>query len=153
MLKRYGVFVGVMALVAMVSIAAFGQDAPLVSEQVQEAAASALDQGLTYIDSAATYLGRGVLYIINLITDDRVSTDLEKPIGYLALITLILILFGLLDFARRIIWIGIIVGWVLLVVRIILDALNLCVSYEVDMPIDKLFYCCTAKLNKTNQKL
>ena len=125
MLKRYGVFVGVMALVAMVSIAAFGQDAPLVSEQVQEAAASALDQGLTYIDSAATYLGWGVLYIINLITDDRVSTDLEKPIGYLALITLILILFGLLDFARRIIWIGIIVGWVLLVVRIILDALNL----------------------------
>lgn len=125
MLKRYGVFVGVMALVAMVSMATFGQDAPLVSEQVQEAAASALDQGLTYIDSAATYLGRGVLYIINLITDDRVSTDLEKPIGYLALITLILILFGLLDFARRIIWIGIIVGWVLLVVRIILDALNL----------------------------
>ena len=125
MLKRYGVFIGVMALVTMVSIAAFGQDAPLVSEQVQEAAASALDQGLTYIDSVATYLGQGVLYIINLITDDRVSTDLEKPIGYLALITVLLILFGLLDFARRIIWIGIIVGWVLLVVRIILDALNL----------------------------
>jgi len=125
MLKRYGVFIGVMALVTMVSIAAFGQDAPLVSEQVQEAAASALDQGLTYIDSVATYLGQGVLYIINLITDDRVSSELEKPIGYLALITLILILFGLLDFARRIIWIGIIVGWVLLVVRIILDALNL----------------------------
>ena len=125
MLKRYGVFIGVMVLVTMVSIAAFGQDAPLVSEQVQEAAASALDQGLTYIDSVATYLGQGVLYIINLITDDRVSSELEKPIGYLALITLILILFGLLDFARRIIWIGIIVGWVLLVVRIILDALNL----------------------------
>lgn len=125
MLKRYGVFVGVMALVAMVSMAAFGQDAPLVSEQVQKAAASALDQGLTYIDSAATYLGQGALYIINLITDDRVSSELEKPIGYLAFITLILILFGLLDFARRIIWIGIIVGWVLLVVRIILDALNL----------------------------
>lgn len=125
MLKRYGIFVAVMALVAMVSMAAFGQDAPSVSEQVQETAASALDQGLTYIDSAATYLGQGVLYIINLITDDRVSTDLEKPIGYLALITLLLILFGLLEFARRIIWIGIIVGWVLLVVRIILDALNL----------------------------
>ena len=125
MLKRYCVFVAVMALVAMVSMAAFGQDAPSVSEQVQETAASALDQGLTYIDSAATYLGQGVLYIINLITDDRVSTDLEKPIGYLALITLLLILFGLIDFARRIIWIGIIVGWVLLVVRIILDALNL----------------------------
>ncbi|MCK5245412.1 hypothetical protein KAJ02_11140 [Candidatus Bipolaricaulota bacterium] len=125
MLKRYGVLVGVMGMVLIVSLAAFGQDAPLVSEQVQEAAASALDQGLTYIDSAAKYLGQGALYIINLITNDRVSTDLEKPIGYLALITLILILFGLLDFARRVIWIGIIVGWVLLIVRIILDALNL----------------------------
>ena len=125
MLKRYGVFVGVMAMVLIVSIATFGQDAPSVSAQVQETAASALDQGLTYIDSAAKYLGQGVLYILNLITDDRVSSDLEKPIGYLALITLILILFGLLDFMRRVIWIGIIVGWVLLIVRIILDALNL----------------------------
>jgi len=125
MLKRYGVFVGVMAMVLIVSIATFGQDAPSVSAQVQETAASALDQGLTYIDSAAKYLGQGVLYILNLITDDRVSSDLEKPIGYLALITLILILFGLLDFTRRVIWIGIIVGWVLLIVRIILDALNL----------------------------
>ena len=125
MLKRYGVFVGVLAMVCIVSIASFGQDAGSVSTQVQETAASALDQSLTYIDSAATYLGQGVLYLLNMITDDRVSANLEKPIGYLAFITLILILFGLLDFARRVIWIGIIVGWVLLVVRIVLDALNI----------------------------
>lgn len=125
MVKRYGVFVGVVAMVCIVSIASFGQDAGSVSTQVQETAASALDQSLTYIDSAATYLGQGVLYLLNMITDDRVSADLEKPIGYLAFITLLLILFGLLDFARRVIWIGIIVGWVLLVVRIVLDALNI----------------------------
>ena len=125
MLKRYSVLVGVLAMVCIVSIASFGQDAGAVSAQVQETASSALDQSLTYIDSAATYLGQGVLYLLNMITDDRVSADLEKPIGYLAFITLILILFGLLDFARKVIWIGIIVGWVLLVVRIILDALNI----------------------------
>jgi len=62
---------------------------------------------------------------LNLITNDRVSGGLEKPIGYLALITVILLLFGILDFARKIIWIGIIVGWVLLIVRIVLDALNI----------------------------
>ena len=56
MLKRYGVFVGVLAMVCIVSIASFGQDAGSVSTQVQETAASALDQSLTYIDSAATYL-------------------------------------------------------------------------------------------------
>jgi len=105
------------------------QTQPVVSqppqEPIRDAAESAVNQALTYIDSIATYLGQGVLYVLNLITGDRVSADLQKPIGYLALITLILLLFGLLDFARRVIWIGIIVGWVLLIVRIILDALNL----------------------------
>ena len=125
MFKRSSILVVVLAMLCVVSVASFGQDAPLISEQVQETASSALDQGLTYIDSAANYLGQGVLYLLNMITDDRVSSELEKPIGYLALITLILILFGLLDFARRVIWIGIIVGWVLLIVRIVLDALNI----------------------------
>ncbi len=123
--KRCSALLAVLAVLLILSTAAVGQTAPAVSSQVQQTAASALDQVLTYVDSAANYVGQGVLYVLNLITDNRVSTDLQKPIGYLALITLILILFGLLDFARRIIWIGIIVGWVLLIVRIILDALNL----------------------------
>jgi len=106
MFKHASVFVGILAMILLVSVVSVAQtDAPL--------------------DSAANYVGQGVLYLLNMITDDRVSSDLEKPIGYLALITLILILFGLLDFARRVIWIGIIVGWVLLVVRIVLDALNI----------------------------
>ena len=125
MLKRLSVVIAVLVMLSAVSVLSFGQDAPLASAQIEETAASALDQGLTYIDSVANYLGQGVLYLINMITDDRVSPDLEKPIGYLTFITLILILFGLLDFARRVIWIGIIVGWVLLVVRIVLDALNI----------------------------
>ena len=125
MLKRCSIFVGITVMLLLVSFASFAQDTPLISEQVQETAATALDQGLTYIDSAAQYLGRGVLYLLNLVTKDRVSSDLEKPIGYLAVITLILVLFGLLEIARRVIWLGIIVGWVLLVVRIVLDALKL----------------------------
>jgi hypothetical protein len=124
--KKCAVVYVLLAVVFLVPLVAQSQDAtPTVSEPVRETAQTALDQILTYIDSAATYLGQGVLYVLNLITNDRVSPDLEKPIGYLAFITLILLLFGLLDFARRIIWIGIIVGWVLLIVRIILDALNI----------------------------
>jgi predicted NBD/HSP70 family sugar kinase len=126
MFKRSAFLVGVAATILVASLAACAQTAaPSVSDQVRDATAPALDQALTYIDSAAKYLGQGVLYLLNLITDNRVSSDLEKPIGYLALITVILILFGLLDVARRIIWIGIVVGWVLLIVRVILDALNL----------------------------
>jgi len=101
------------------------QTQPAAPSGVSQTAGSVIDQVLTFIDSASTYLGQGVIYLLNLITGDRVSSTLEKPIGYLAFITVILLLFGLLDFARKIIWIGIIVGWVLLVVRIILDALKL----------------------------
>ena len=125
MKKHTGFIIGVAAVLLLGSIGLVAQETPVVSPEIQEAASSALDQALTFIDSSANYLGQGVLYILNLVTGDRVSDDLQKPIGYLALITLILILFGLLDVARRIIWIGIIVGWVLLIVRIILDALNL----------------------------
>jgi len=109
------------ATMSLVSLVAMGQQA----QSIQNTAETAVDQALTYIDSAATYLGQGVLYVLNLITNDRVASTLQKPIGYLAFITLILLLFGLLDFAKRIIWIGIIVGWVLLIVRVILDALKL----------------------------
>jgi hypothetical protein len=116
---------GLIALLSGVSVLGVAQDAPALPQSVRETAESAIDQVLTFIDSASTYLGQGVVYLLNLITNDRVSTSLEKPIGYLAFITLILLLFGLLDFARKIIWIGIIVGWVMLIVRIVLDALNL----------------------------
>jgi len=117
--------IGLILLVCGAAIGGMAQDATPVASEVSRSAGSVIDQILTFIDSASTYLGQGVVYLLNLITGDRVSSELEKPIGYLAFITIILLLFGLLDFAKRIIWIGIIVGWVLLVVRIILDALNL----------------------------
>ena len=116
---------GVALILCFAAVGGLAQSQPAAPSTVAQTTGSVIDQILTFIDSASTYLGQGVVYVLNLITGDRVSSDLEKPIGYLAFITIILLLFGLLDFARRIIWIGIIVGWVLLVVRIILDALNL----------------------------
>jgi len=122
--KERSTCIAVLILLATFAGPVLAQDS-LLPEDVREAADSAVNQALTFIDSAASYLGQGVLYLLNLITGDRVSSNLEKPIGYLAFITLILLLFGVLDFARKAIWVGIIVGWVLLIVRIILDALNL----------------------------
>ena len=116
-----------LALVVLVSVVVGGAGVGAVAQaesSLSETAASAGELALTYIDSTATYIGQGIVYVLNLITGDRVSRTLEKPIGYLGLITGILLLFGLLDFARKIIWIGIIVGWALLIVRIVLDALN-----------------------------
>lgn len=123
-LRRCVVLASAMILLAVAAVPIYAQDVS-VPVEVQENAESAIDQALTFIDSAANYLGQGVLYLLNLITDNRVSNQLQKPIGYLALITLILLVFGILDFARKIIWVGIIVGWALLIVRVVLDALNL----------------------------
>ncbi|MCK4599929.1 hypothetical protein KAU37_08960 [Candidatus Bipolaricaulota bacterium] len=118
--SRIVIVLSVAALVLGIGLCAVGQE----TETLRDAATSAGELALTYIDSTATYIGQGIVYILNLITGDRISHDLEKPVGYLGLITGILLLFALLDAARKIIWIGIIVGWALLIVRIVLDALR-----------------------------
>ncbi len=120
--KRIAVF-GLAGLLLVAALVGVGQQVA-APQSLRQATPTAVDQALTFVESVSNYLGQGLLYVLNLITGDRVSQDLEKPLGYLALITLILIFFGLIEFARKVIWIGIIVGWVLLVVRIILDALK-----------------------------
>ena len=120
--KRIAIF-GLAGLLLAAALVGVGQQvaAPPSAKHVGP---SAVDQVLTFVESISNYLGQGLLYVLNLITGNRLSSDLEKPIGYLALITLILIFFGLIEFARKVIWVGIIIAWVLLVVRIVLDALN-----------------------------
>ncbi len=84
------------------------------------------DQLLTFIQSAAELLGEGIVRLLNLILprDRAVGPDLVQPLGYLGLITVVLLLFGILEAARKVIWIVVIVGWALLLVRIVLDALR-----------------------------
>ena len=115
-----GMFCVVAALAVGIGSLALAQD----TDVLRETAVSTGELALTYIDSVATYIGQGIVYVLNLISGDRVSRDLEKPIGYLGLITGILLLFSVLAAARKIIWVAIIIGWALLIVRIILDALR-----------------------------
>ncbi len=120
--KRIAIF----ALAGLLLAAAFvgvGQQVA-APHNVKQASPSAVDQVLTFVESVSDYLGRGLVYVLNLITGNRLSKDLEKPLGYMAFITLLLVFFALIEFARKVIWIGVIIGWVLLVVRIILDALK-----------------------------
>jgi len=98
-----------------------------VSALGQEGTATQIgDQLLSFIQSSAELLGKGLVHLINLILPEGrgVSPELVQPIGYLALITIILLVFGIIAAARKVIWIIVVVGWVLLVVRIILDALR-----------------------------
>jgi hypothetical protein len=118
--KRLGVLFIAALLVWGVGSCVAAQDV----QGLEKTVTSTGELALTYIDSVATYIGQGIVYVLNLISQDRVSRDLEKPVGYLGLITGILLLFSVLAAARKIIWIAILVGWVLLIVRIVLDALR-----------------------------
>jgi hypothetical protein len=77
-----------------------------------------LSQLLTYLYSLAHYVGLFVVYLLGLILPTaKVPDDLADPIGYLALLTAFIIL---AQVAKKIAWILVVVGWALIVVRIIL---------------------------------
>ena len=76
-----------------------------------------LDQFLVFIDTTARWAGELVVAIINMILDYNLS-ELTVPIGYLVLITAFL---ALAEVAKKISWLVVIVGWVLIVLRIILE--------------------------------
>jgi len=104
-------------LLLVLGVSALGQEA--TTTQIS-------DQLLSFVQSTAELMGKGVVQLINLILPENrgVSHELVQPIGYLALITIILLVFGIIAAARKVIWIVVVVGWVLLIVRIVLDALR-----------------------------
>lgn len=77
-----------------------------------------LSQALTFLYSIAHYVGLLIVYVLGLILPTaKVPDDLADPIGYLALLTAFIIL---AQVAKKVAWILVIVGWGLIIVRIIL---------------------------------
>ena len=74
----------------------------------------------TYVDTAATYIGHGVISAINQGIGRDVSGNFEKPVGYLGLVTGILLLFSLSKFLRKVVWVAVVLGWALLVMRVVI---------------------------------
>jgi len=73
---------------------------------------------LTFLYSLAHYVGMFVVYLLTrVLPTARVPTDLVDPIGYLALLTAFVIL---VQVAKKIAWILVIVGWALILVRVIM---------------------------------
>lgn len=71
---------------------------------------------LTYLYSIAHYVGMFVVYLLGqVLPAARVPADLVDPIGYLALLTAFLIL---VQVAKKVAWILVVVAWVLIIVRI-----------------------------------
>jgi hypothetical protein len=77
---------------------------------------------LTFLYSIAHYVGMLVIYLLGqLLPAAKVPGDLIDPIGYLALLTAFIIL---VQVAKKIAWIVIVIGWALLLVRIVLGLLG-----------------------------
>ena len=77
---------------------------------------------LTFLYSIAHYVGVFVVYLLGrVLPATKVPTDLVDPLGYLALLTAFLIL---VQVAKKIAWIIVLTGWILILVRIVLSVLG-----------------------------
>ena len=77
---------------------------------------------LTFLYSIAHYVGMLVVYLLGrVLPTAKVPGDLVDPIGYLALLTAFIIL---VQVAKKIAWIVIVIGWALILVRIVLGLLG-----------------------------
>ncbi|MGB9757537.1 MAG: hypothetical protein ACP5LJ_05960 [Candidatus Bipolaricaulaceae bacterium] len=82
---------------------------------------------LTFVQSMATFIGQGLVRLCNLILPPSrpLGEDMVLPLGYLGLLTAVLLVFDLLAAARKAIWIVVGIGWLLLILRIVLWALGI----------------------------
>ncbi|MGQ9699617.1 MAG: hypothetical protein ACUVQS_00865 [Candidatus Bipolaricaulaceae bacterium] len=82
---------------------------------------------LAFVESAAILVGQGLIRLLNLILPDNahLGAEMVAPLGYLGLLTLVLLVFDLIAAARKVIWIFVSIGWVLLLLRILLSALGI----------------------------
>ena len=78
-----------------------------------------VDQLLAFTYTSAHWLGGLIVQLLENLMPLQGSEKLVDPIGYLTLLTIFLIL---TEVAKKITWLVVIVGWVLIVVRIILEA-------------------------------
>jgi hypothetical protein len=77
---------------------------------------------LTFLYSIAHYIGMLAVYLLGQILPvAKIPPDLVDPLGYLVLLTAFLIL---VQIAKKIAWIIVIVAWALIVLRIILGLIG-----------------------------
>ncbi len=79
---------------------------------------------LAFIDTIAHYLGKGIISLIENIADVVLPQNLIVPVGYLGVMTIALALFGLMEAARKIIWLIVLLGWGLIILRVVMEILG-----------------------------
>jgi len=101
------------AAVLYASVSAFGQSAA-----PPESAQTIIDQLLSFIYSLGHLIGEGIVRLITTILPSvPVPAELIDPIGLLAILTIFLAVAAI---AKKLVWIVVIVGWALILIRLII---------------------------------
>ncbi len=77
-----------------------------------------VDQVLAFIYTSAHWLGGIIVHLLQYLVPLQSPEKLVDPIGYLALLTLFLIV---AEVAKKITWLIVLVGWVLIIIRVIME--------------------------------
>jgi len=98
------------------SFAALAQGATASAQRLS--AQEIVDQILTFIYSLGHLIGQGVVkLVVAVLPSLQFPSDLVDPIGLLAILTIFLAVAAV---AKKLVWIVVIVGWALILVRLIL---------------------------------
>jgi hypothetical protein len=79
------------------------------------------DQILTFLYAFAHWAGQLVAQLVALIVNYELPQDLIDPIGFLILLTLLL---AVAEVAKKIVWLVVIAGWILIAVRVAMEVLS-----------------------------
>jgi hypothetical protein len=94
---------------------------PASPPPVPEAPEGFLDQLLAFIYTLAHWAGELIVTLLDNILPLQTPGSLVNPIGFLAILTVFLLV---AEVAKKITWLIVVVGWVLIVIRIALEAMQ-----------------------------
>ncbi len=84
----------------------------------QASAQEIVDQILSFIYSLGHLIGQGVVkLVVAILPSMKFPSDLVDPIGLLAILTIFL---AVASVAKKLVWIVVIAGWALILIRLIL---------------------------------
>lgn len=78
---------------------------------------------LTFFQTIAEYIGKGLVSLIDQVADVELD-ELAEPLGYLGVLTIFLGALSMVAAAKRVLWFIVMLGWGLIVVRIVMEILK-----------------------------
>ena len=110
--RRVLLFAGMSVVPSLAVLAQGAESAKNISAQ------EIVDQILAFIYSLGHLIGQGVVkLVVAILPSMQFPTDLVDPIGLLAILTIFLAVAAV---AKKLVWIVVIAGWALILVRLIL---------------------------------